>query len=298
MSASTLTPREFIEQRDVRNALARVIAERQIPPDRHSYERTWNRHLQRMAGLIESGETDLFRVVDRFRASPLVDLRPEVRNVFGSVEEKVWFGARLCMNHVLYAPLRRALINAVLFDACRDDTESVVELGAGDGLNLFEFWLTASPRHAQYMNFEIARTGRLCTELLATLEPRMRVTAHPYDFCSPRYDPIATRQKHMLVFTIGSVGEVAELSHAVIEDLLDRADAVSGVHFEPVSWQLPGVDDPVHRQKCLDHGYNRNLWSLLSGLEAAGRIALDRVVANISGRTIQPHALIQWHKAQ
>jgi hypothetical protein len=295
-----VTAVEFIAAHDVRNALARAAAAYKGPVNRHWYEPGWNNRLQKITDLIESGETELLRVVDRFRGTSLVDGdggRAPKRNVFedrGS--ERLWFGARVRMKQTLMVHLKRALINAVLYDACCADTESVVELGAGDGLNLFEFWLAASPRRARYMAFEIASTGRLCTELLATLEPRMRVSAHAFDYYSPRYDEIPNRQKHMLVFTVMSIEQIAKLPKAVIESLLDKAAAVSGVHFEPVAWQLPEHDNPVHKRGCFAHKYNQNLWSLLTELQQEGRIAIDRVAVDLYGRTYHPTSLIQWHK--
>jgi hypothetical protein len=294
-----MTPLEFIATHDVRNALTRAAAAYKGQIDHHWYEPAWNRHLQKIADHIEAGESELWRVVDRLRASPLVNPRDEIRNVFKNLEERFWFGGRVSLNHVLYSHLRRALINAVLFDACRDDTESVVELGAGDGLSLCEFWMTASsPRAAHYMAFEIASLGRMCAELLATLAPGMNLTAHALDLHAPNYDVIPDRQKHMLVFSISALEQVSELPKASIEDLLGKADAVSGVHFEPIGWQLPDHDNPSHKRACLDLGFNENLWPLLSELQQAGRIAIDRVTTDIYGRVNHPTALIQWHKIQ
>ena len=293
-----MTPLEFIAAHDVRHALVRARAAYTGKIDHHWFEPTWDKHLQKIADLVESGETDLWRVVDRFRAAPLLDLRHATRNVFTQMEDWLWFGERVRMNYQLMGPMRRALINAVFFDACRDDAESVVELGAGDGMNLCEFWLTASPRQARYMAFEIATTGRLCTELLATLEPRMRLSAHAFDYYTPRYEAIPDRQKHMLVFSIYSIEEIRELPKAVIEDLLDKADEVSGVHFEPVGWQVPDHENPRHRAGCIERGYNENLWPLLNELQQEGRIAIDRVAADICGKVFHPTTLIQWRKVR
>jgi hypothetical protein len=293
-----MTPREFIATHDVRNALARARAAYKGTIDHHWFEPTWDRHLQKIADVIEAGETDLFRIVDKFRVAPLADGHQEIRNVFKSVDERLWFGERMRMNPVLMGHLRRALVNAALFESCSDETESVVELGAGDGMNLCEFWLTASPRQARYMAFEIASTGRLCAELLGTLDPRIHLSAHAFDYYTPNYEPIPDRQKHMLVFTISSIEQIKELPKAVIEDLLDKADAVSGVHFEPIGWQLPDHENPRHKRGCLERGYNENLWPLLSELQQAGRISIDRVVADIYGKVFHPATLIQWHKVR
>jgi hypothetical protein len=289
-SLAAMEPLEFIVKHDIPNALARATAAHKGPIDHHWYEARWNRHLQKIAGLIQGGETELYRVIDRLRASR------EKRNVFTNLEERVWMGERVRMNPVLMSHQRRALINAVLFDACTPDTDTIVKLGSGDGMNLFEFWLTASPRDAGYMAFEIASTGRLTTELLGTLEPRMKVSAHYFDYYAPVYDAVPSGQTHMLVFTSGSIEQIRHLPKAVITGLLDKAEAVVGVHFEPVGWQLPEYDNPAHRKRCLELGYNENLWPLLTELQQDSRIHIDRVVADVFGKIKHPTALIEWHK--
>jgi hypothetical protein len=275
----------FIAERDIPNALAQ-LGEGDFPV----YEPRWDRRLQKVVKAIQAGETDLSRVIAR--AAEGVG-----REALGGSGYFVWLGERASISSPLFGAQRRALFNSIIQRQCGPETESIVELGAGDGLNLFKLWLSGTPRDARYMAFEIASTGRLCTELLGKLEPAMRVSAHAYDYYSPKYSDIPRGQKHMLVFTAGSIEQIRELPKRVISDLLGKAQEVSGVHFEPVGWQLS--DDPLSqagKRHSLAHGYNENLAALLRELEQEGTIAIDRTLLNIFGKVKRPSTLIQWHK--
>jgi hypothetical protein len=288
-----VSARAFIAEQDLRNALARAAAAHTGPVDHHWYEPRWNERLQQLADLIEGGETSLARVFAFTEPGRGED-------PLGDGHEMIWMGERGPANPAVMAAQRRALLNAALLGACRPDTDSVVELGAGDGMNLFSFWLATGPRDASYLALEITGIGRLCTQLLARLEPAMRVSAYRFDYYAPDYTAVPEGQRHMLVFTHGSIEQIGELPRDALAGLLERADAVSGVHLEPVGWQLPGAEnDPLaqtHRERCLRLGYNHNLWPLLSELERDGRIRIVRVRAHVSGKVKHPTTLIEWHK--
>lgn len=282
---------EFIVEQDIRNALARAAAGHTGPIDHHWYEPRWNKRLQRFANQIQSGETSLARLIARETGAE--------RDALEDGREFIWLGGTVCANPLLMGVQRRAVVNSVLHRLCTPETGSVIELGAGYGLNLFAFWLADAPRHPRYMAFEISSTGRLCTELLGKLEPEMQVSAHAFDYCTPSYEEIPAGQKHIVVLTSGSIEQIRELPKAVISDLLDKAETVSAAHFEPVGWQLRDNIDPLatnHKKRCLSLGYNENLWTLLGELQDEGRIEIHRTIINIFGKLKHPNTLIEWHK--
>jgi len=290
-----MTPLDFIEKHDVSNALAHARAAYSGTIDHHWYEPRWDKRLQKMADLIRAGETNISRVIDQVTGA---------NSAFKSVEEAhevVWLGKIVRANPLLMGVQRRALMNTLWGAACEQDTECIVELGSGDGINLFLLWLNGGPRTAHYHALEITRIGRLCTELLGTLEPAVHVTAHHFDYYAPGYGAIPSGNKHMLLFTNGSIEQIRILPKDVFTGLLEKAERVSGVHFEPVGWQLPGQDDPftaAHKARCVGLGYNENLLPVLNELEREGQIVIDRTIVNIFGKPKHPTALIEWHKKE
>jgi hypothetical protein len=184
--------------------------------------------------------------------------------------------------------------------ACQEDTAYIVELGSGLGLNLFRAWLSGGPRGAAYIACELTEAGRRCTDILAALEPHMDCRSLAYDFTNPDYSGLPENASHAVVFSSQAIEQIPRLDPAALTGILDRADQVSGVHFEPIGWQIPkgrgGVDrDGSYADK---HDYSRNFWSVLEGLESEGRITIDRVDVDFFAVVREnPVTLITWRKA-
>ena len=65
----------------------------------------------------------------------------------------------------------QALITETVLQACRDQTQLVVELGSGWGRNLLALWLGGGPRDARYVGAEYTEAGRRVYGRLAELDP-------------------------------------------------------------------------------------------------------------------------------
>ena len=284
---------DFIREKDVANALSYAGDQFTREKDHHWYDPRWNKRLQRFRQIIEKGETDLARVI----ALATVGLEKEP---FAEHASYAWLG-KVCMdNPVTMGGQRAALHRTLLLSAMTPETDAVVELGSGDGLNLFNLWMAGAPAKARYHALEITAIGRLCTELLGQLVPRMKVSAHPYDYFKPNYDEIPGGAKHMMVFSSGSIEQCDQLPEQVITGLLDKAETITGVHTEPVSWQMPNDADPhyveTHHQRCIEFGFNQNFWPLMQDLEKRGLLEITSTMPHIFGRAKHPYALITWRK--
>jgi hypothetical protein len=90
------------------------------------------------------------------------------------------------------------------------------------------------------------------------------------------------------------------LKREVFTDLIARLPNLTGVHLEPVSFQLP-LERRGPRPPCASavyaaqHDYNRNLWPILAGLESDGIIEIEDVAADVVGlNTKNPGTYIRW----
>ncbi len=256
--------------------------------DHHWYEPTWYVELQRLTRAIESGERNLSRVLD------LAVANRGNKNFFTERARRIWLGKMRAGPASLVFPERRAMRNALLHEACTPETDSIIDLGSGPGYHLFWFWLAGGPRDARYMAFEITKVGRLCTELLAKLGPGIRASAHAFDYYAPDYSPVPGGQRHIVVYTNGSIEQIGQLPEAALWDLTTKAKRVTFLHWEPVGWQIE--DNPQHKERCLKLGYNENLWPMLKKWEAEKRIVIDRTFPNIFGKDHHMAAFIQWRK--
>lgn len=101
-----------------------------------------------------------------------------------------------------------------------------------------------------------------------------------------------------LVFTSHSIEQIDVLPEGVIASLLDLAPQVTGVHFEPIGWQMDreieiGATEAYSRARS----YNRNLWPTLKGLADRGLIEILKVVPDIfHQKRTNVSTLVIWRK--
>lgn len=284
---------KFIDSHDVETLLDRLKAQ-VSNPDHHWYEPTWNRLLLNFVAVIRRGERSLSRVLE------LAILKRYGRDFLRDRQERYWLGELSEGSAELIFHERRAMRNVLLRQACDKETDCVVELGSGPGYHAFWFWLSGGPRDARYLAFEITQIGRLCTEILAKLEPQLSIEAHPYDFYTPDYSAIPSGLRHLVVYTAGAIEQIGVLPEEALTGFLDKAQRVTVIHWEPISWQFierPTPADEAHRARCVELGYNQTLWPTLKKLEAEGRIVIEDFAPNVMGKIHHPAGFIRWRKA-
>jgi hypothetical protein len=252
------------------------------------YDALWSRIRDRAAALIDEGERDLSRVVRLLEAEWR---RPSVEPKDGAA-----FGKVVILPQAVQIGGRRDLYMRVLTTACTPRTGMVVELGSGWGHNLLNLYLYGGPE-VPYFALEPTASGRECVELLAGLQPRLELSALPYDLEQPRYDlPVAN--EHVLVFTSHSIEQVPELPRETLTRLFELGRTITVAHFEPIGWQIEENEVTTRSRKhATRKGYNRNLWALLNELADTGEISIDTVVPDLFGfKQRMAATLVVWRR--
>ena len=270
--------------------------ESHLPEWRRYNSVTWKNRAEALTAVIAAGETNLSRVMtlsNRLLSGATdVDVSPVPMANLGTVVALPRAGAGSIYGKIL--------VNAVL-GLCSEATESVVELGSGWGNQLVGCWLGGGPREAAYHACEPTSNGRRATELLASIEPRMRLFAHDFDYFAPAFSWFHGRGE-VVVFTSHSIEQIAEIPDALFERLLDLGESVRVAHIEPVGWQIAealGVSSALnreHKERNRSYGFNENLWGRLDALEATGRITIRDVAIDIAGTSYNPTSVIRWEK--
>ena len=245
-------------------------------PDRMAeYERAWGDVLGLLKQRLADGERSLARVLRSTEA--------EWRRMDTAPADGIAYGRPVRMpRSALYAAKQSLLIRTVAAQ-CRQDTGLIVELGSGWGQNLADLYLAGGPRDAAYRGLELTPTGRACTELLAGLEPNLDLSALPFDYRAPDYRALPRVGGHVVIFSYHSIEQIPELREDVVTGLLDLGASVSGVHFEPIGWQVEGhsADLGATEEYARQKHYNRNLLPLLTALRSRGMITISEVVPDI-----------------
>jgi hypothetical protein len=185
--------------------------------------------------------------------------------------------------------------------ACCGTTDAVIELGAGWGRNLFNAYLAgAGGEEMTYYSLEFAETARQTTDLLSGLETNLRMRSVAFDYHAPAYEAITPSDAPTVVISVHSVEQIPFLKEDVFLKLLERRPNLTGLHVEPIGWQLPeeewGAAEPKSTEAYAEqHDYNRNLWATLEGLEQRDVLAITEVSPDIMGLNVRnPSSFIRW----
>jgi len=273
------------------------------------YEETWAQWAGLFDAIISGGETDLRRVLHIFDrvCDREVDSRLERQGredaalaPFGEVLEKTVSLGEAALRVPLQTGFHGTL--ARWLSALHEpDTDCIVELGCGYGRNLFELYYQGGPHPAKLFGGEITESGRALTRKLADLNGDLDITVVPFDFRGPDFSFLGGRKKHILFFTRHAIEQVDLIPDELVTGMLETADRVTCVHFEPFGFQFKNGADhhggisARHEQNALARGWNRNLAEVCMRLNTEGRIKVHYLYKNIIGEDpINPTSIMVW----
>ena len=227
--------------------------------DQKDYDESWANRLNKIVSYIEAGERNIAEIFGKYR-NYWMSGRWKVGELaeFVSAGETIQALAR--SGYVFY---RNAVADAVL-NECRKDTKAVVELGSGLGESTFTIWLEGRLRAPTFHVCEISPSGRKVSRILASLDRRMKLKAHFFDYRRPSFEGIPAVDGHVTVFSTHSIEQVSEVPQELIERICDLGTQVTALHFEPIGWQFAAnrvragcrAQAPLHRdgiqQKLLE----------------------------------------------
>ena len=209
---------------------------------------------------------------------------------------------------VLYPLMARWMTADIVAGVCDERTRRIVELGSGWGANLFQLRSGGAPRDAEYVALEYTEAGRQVTQMLAVLDPGMKLSVHPFDYFHPDFSPLSSAMP-TVAFSNHSIEQITKLGSAFFDSLLAVPGLQRVVHIEPVGWQLRGGAEALlsrilpptlswrldFRRRARRHGYNTDLIPLLRTLERNNRIVFDLILPDhIGANPRNPGTVIVW----
>jgi hypothetical protein len=208
----------------------------------------------------------------------------------------------------LYPLMARWMTADIVARFCDERTGRIVELGSGWGANLFQLRSGGGPRDAEYAAFEYTEAGRQVTQMLAALDPAMKLSVHRFDYFHPDFSPLSLPLP-TVAFSNHSIEQITKLGGGFFESLLAVPGLQRVVHIEPVGWQLRGSAEDLlsrilpptlswrldFRRRARRHGYNTDLIPLLRTLERNNRIVIELVLPDhIGANPLNPGTVIVW----
>jgi hypothetical protein len=255
------------------------------------YDAVWGERLQIIRGLRERS---MGRALSRVRLA--LEAKRSMQERYPLVVE----GRLLELPLSVAAGMIRSVVTRTVLRHVKPSTSNIIETGAGWGEHLCTLYLEGGPADATYYALEPVRLGRRCALELAALEPRFRLRAAFFDYKAPAY-PVRPDAKHALLLTVHSIEQVTDIHPDTIRAALRLGREVTGVHVEPVGWQVEpesrwSAITARHAARCREMNYNRNLVPLLRALEAEGAIRIEVLLPDFIGLEHNPGTLIVWRK--
>jgi len=228
---------------EYRESVAKSIRDSQI--NRKSiYEKSWNTKVASIDSMVASGKD--FGAIVRELIKPVPRsglLSPAInRNVLnidlGDFEYTP--GQKLCAFDGRYRQIDENYMDFRLIDCLKDclapDVDCVVEFGAGWGKNLSLLLIGSGRSDVEFIACEPSSSGRYCFEKLFSQLAGVKFSSQPFDFSDPKMDMIGER-KHVLAFTSAAIEQVVFLPRSFMKGLLNLAEKVTLVFYEPIGWQ-------------------------------------------------------------
>ena len=182
----------------------------------------------------------------------------------------------------------------------RDGIEAVVELGSGAGEKLIGLYYYGCPRDIRLYGAEYSRFGREMLQRFVEADKDFDVSIHPFDLSRPDLS-FVEEKGHVLYFTSWSIMFVQRIGPDVFRSMIDSADRVTGIHFEPCGFQIGAIDYPVSRiqeSEAQAKAWNIDLVPMLEALHNEGLIELEYLAKDVMMGGGLSHALTIaiWHK--
>lgn len=195
----------------------------------------------------------------------------------------------------------QGFVTHILGEACTPATHAVIELGAGWGRNLFAALLQgAISETTRLYALEFASTAREAAHLVAQGNPALAFEALAFDYHAPDYSGIEASTSPSVLLTVHSIEQIPQLRRDVFTDLIKRLPNLTGLHLEPIGWQIPTARSNTRRRLSTAayaerNDYNHNFWPVLEGLEHDGLIEITHVAPELLGANVEnPSSFISW----
>lgn len=162
---------------------------------------------------------------------------------------------------------------ATLLADLADGADTVFELGAGYGLQLFRLYHAGGPAKARYVAGDNTPAGLDLGRRLAAFEPGLRFETRPFDFNAPDWSALVDSRK-ALIFTHWSLMYAQTLSDSFFSSLAQWPGEATLAFIEPIGFQFGSTHDLSLKQAeaSASGRLNANFHKALSAAAAAGLI--------------------------
>lgn len=176
------------------------------------------------------------------------------------------------------------------------DTQAIIELGCGYGLNLFRLAPILDRPDIKYIGAEYTESGRNLCQKLSALPTAPQVQIEFVDHKKPDFSFIG-KYENVLIFTCHSLEQVKNLPEDYFTVLSMSAKNVHAIHFEPFGFQMDcsTSSSQTHEALIKEKGWNLNMYSCLLSAKESGAIRiLDTRKEAFETQEENPTSIAEW----
>lgn len=170
-----------------------------------------------------------------------------------------------------------------------DGVDTVLELGAGYGLQLFRLFYAGAPADARYVAADLSQAGLDVGESLSRLEPRMNFSTVLFDIAHPDWSVLKGSRK-ALIFTHWSMMYAPRVPDDFFGGLAEWPGEAVMVFVEPLGFQWGG-GHPIsekQRESWAMGALNGDFAEALSAAAAKGWVEPLVVANDLFSRSLHP----------
>lgn len=176
--------------------------------------------------------------------------------------------------------------------------QAIIELGAGDGSQLFKLDELGLDRSIAMYAAEQSEYGRKITNTLCEMDRKINISTHPFDFNSPDFSFFA-KHDNVLVFTHMTLMFLRDVQEEFVLSLANAAQKVTCFHFEPFGHQFSTDNNPASSEQgdyFRGKGWNVSFMALLDRLQREGHIGNLKVLKDVvyGGDILTPKCVVSW----
>lgn len=252
------------------------------------YEHAWDARRRLMKQIIEDGETDPLRVINRFESLlrfsrqdydmddegeitrfeynlNCARVKEDISNFSKEGEQIVAnINCDLLPNGIAIkkelpffdkafetSSYTETDVNRFIADYLGDkEVDAIVELGSGFCQNLIRLHYEGAPQVPMF-GLEYTESGVECGNMLATLNDDITLESMHFDYNVPDFSAIKGRFKNVFVFSRHSIEQVQTIPHELFEKIAEIGENVTAMHFEPFGfqYQLNNELSPIDAQQ-------------------------------------------------
>ena len=243
----------------------------------------------------QSGINNFYHIMEVIRRSESPTFKADM---YQAMKPKLVYGNetvyRPFMGHLVRMPIdmnlpfHQFLLQRFLLRHMNEQLDAVFEIGSGIGDCIAELAARNPFQKIEFFGGEIALNGHRCLSEFADMLGLRNLHGVEFDVLDPDFGFLKNK-RNVLIYSHFSLVYAKPFPCAFFEKLLDAAENVTVLLFEPFSFALADEMKIVpffDRDRAQNYNIAENFWECITHLKNEERIEIDELIPDVAGKTV------------